>query len=85
MEEKDLNRELDEILVMLKTLENRLISQSSGDIGGIRDLFAIHLAVLQGYYDMSEALEFIQRLYTGERMQNKNNFPMITLNNLSDR
>lgn len=65
MDEKDINRELDEILVMLKTLENRLISQSSGDIGGIRDLFAIHLAVLQGYNDMSEALEFIVRMYTG--------------------
>ena len=58
-------RELEEILVMLKTLENRLISQSSGDISGIKDLFAIHLAVLKGYDDMSGALEFIVRMYTG--------------------
>ena len=65
MDEKDLNRELDEMLVMLKTLENKLISQTSGDIGGIRDLFAIHMAVLQGYYDMSEALEFICKMYIG--------------------
>lgn len=63
--EIDVDRELNEILVMLKTLENRLISQESGDIGGIRGLFAIHMAVLRGYYDMTEALEFIQRLYTG--------------------
>jgi hypothetical protein len=65
MDEKDLNRELDEMLVMLKTLENRLISQTSGDIGGIRDLFAIHMAVLRSYYDMSEALEFICKMYIG--------------------
>lgn len=32
MDEKDINRELDEMLVMLKTLENRLISEPNVSI-----------------------------------------------------
>ena len=67
MEEKgiDIDRELEEILVMLKTLENKLISEPNVTIRDVIDIYAIHLAVLQGYYDMSSSLEFIQRLYTG--------------------
>lgn len=63
--EKDINRELDEMLVMLKTLENKLISEPNVTIRDVIDIYAIHLAVLRGYYDMSEALEFIQRMYAG--------------------
>lgn len=63
--EKDINRELDEMLAMLKTLENKLISEPNVTIRDVIDIYAIHLAVLHAYYDMSEALEFIQRMYTG--------------------
>lgn len=66
--EKEISRELDEILVMLKKIENKFLSETSEryvSISDICDIFAIHLAVLRGYDDMSEALEFIQRLYTG--------------------
>ncbi len=63
MDEKDINRELDEMLAMLKTLENKLISEPNVTIRDIIDIYTIHLAVLYSYYDMSEALEFIQRMY----------------------
>lgn len=45
--EKDLNRELDEMLAMLKTLENKLISEPNVTIRDVIDIYAIHLAVLR--------------------------------------
>jgi hypothetical protein len=63
MDEKDINRELDEMLVMLKTLENKLMSEPNVTIRDVIDIYTIHLAELYSYYDMSEALEFIQRMY----------------------
>lgn len=64
MDEKDLNRELDEMLVMLKALENKLLSEPNVTIRDVIDIFAIHLAVLNGHYDMNWAREFIQKMYT---------------------
>lgn len=66
--EKDLNRELDEMLAMLKTLENKFLSNTSEkyvSISDICNIYAIHLAVLVAYNDPNEALEFIVRMYTG--------------------
>ena len=88
--EKNIDRELDDMLVTLKKIENKFLSETSKtyvSISDICDIFAIHLAVLRGYDDMSEALEFIQRMYTRETMQNKNYTPdshLVLYNNLSN-
>jgi hypothetical protein len=67
MNEKDIIRELDEMLVMLKTLENKLISETSKtyvSISDICNIYAIQLAVLIAYQEPKEALAFIVRMYT---------------------
>lgn len=61
MSDERLNRELDEILAMLKQAEH--IAIENGHIYEVKDIAAIHMAVLHGYYDMSEALEFIRAMY----------------------
>lgn len=60
----DITNELDEILAVLKTAENKLISEPNVTIRDIIDIYTIHLAVLYSYNNMGEALEFIQRMYT---------------------
>lgn len=68
MDEKGINKELDEMLVMLKMLENKLISETPKTYVSISDIFniyAIQLAVLIAYQDPKEALAFIVRMYTG--------------------
>lgn len=61
MNDERLNRELDEMLAMLKQAEHSAIV--NGHIYEVKDIAAIHMAVLHGYYDMSEALEFIRAMY----------------------
>lgn len=61
MDEQRMNRELDEVLAMLKAVERKMLE--SGTFSEIKDIFAIHLAVLHGSYDMSDALEFIKAMY----------------------
>lgn len=61
MNEIDVERELKEMLAMLKTIEHKMLENES--FSEIKDIFAIHLAVLQGSYDMSDALEFIRSMY----------------------
>ena len=64
MDEQRLNRELDEVLAMLKTVERKMLD--NGAFSEMKDIFAIHLAVLHGSYDMSAALEFIKAMYVKE-------------------
>lgn len=64
MNELDADRELREVLAMLKAVEHKMLENES--FSEIKDIFAIHLAVLQGCYDMSEALEFIRCMYKSE-------------------
>lgn len=64
MDEQRLNRELDEVLAMLKTVERKMLD--NGTFSEMKDIFAIHLAVLHGSYDMSDALEFIKAMYVKE-------------------
>ena len=61
MDEERLNRELDELLTVLKEAERRAIE--NGHIYGAKDIAAIHMAVLRGYYDMSDAIEAIKAMY----------------------
>lgn len=61
MNEIDVERELKEVLAMLKAVEHKMLE--NGNFSEIKDIFAIHLAVLQGSYDMSDALEFIRSMY----------------------
>ena len=61
MNEERLNRELDEILAMLKQAEH--IALVNEHIYEVKDIVSIHMAVLHGYYDMSDALEFIRAMY----------------------
>lgn len=61
MDEERLDRELDDLLDILKEAEHRAIE--TGHIYGAKDIAAIHMAVLRGYYDMSEALEIIRAMY----------------------
>lgn len=61
MNDERLNRELDEILAMLKQAEHSAIV--NGHIYEVKDIAAIHMAVLHGYDDMSEAIEFIRAMY----------------------
>lgn len=63
MDEKDIKRELFEILSILKCIERKM---SDGSIPVDKDIFVIHMAVLQSYYDMSEALEFIKGMYRSD-------------------
>ncbi len=61
MNDERLNRELDEILAMLKQAEHSAIV--NGHIYEVKDIAAIHMAVLHGYDDMWEALEVIRAMY----------------------
>ena len=63
MDEERLNREFDELLTVLKEAERRAIE--NGHIYGAKDIAAIHMAVLRGYYDMdmSDAIEAIKAMY----------------------
>lgn len=61
MNDERLSRELDEMLAMLKQAEHSAIV--NGHIYEVKDIAAIHMAVLHGYYDMSEALELIRAMY----------------------
>ena len=63
MDDKRLNRELDEVLAMLKAIEHKLASEGNIRVCEIKDIFIIHMAVLHGYYDMSDALDFIREMY----------------------
>lgn len=65
MNEIDVERELKEVLAMLKAVEHTMLENEN--FSEIKDIFAIHLAVLQGSYDMSEALEFLKSLYLPEK------------------
>lgn len=61
MNNERLNRELDEILAMLKQAEHAAIA--NGQLYVLKDIAAIHVAVLRGYYDLSEAIEFLGTMY----------------------
>ena len=65
MNEIDVERELKEVLAMLKAVEHKMLEDEN--FSEIKDIFAIHLAVLQGSYDMSEALVFLKSLYLPEK------------------
>lgn len=64
MDEQRMNKELDEMLAMLKAVEHKILENST--FSEMKDVIAIHLAVLHGYYDISDALEFIKSMYTKE-------------------
>ena len=64
MNEQRMIKELDEVLAMLKTVEHKILENST--FSEMKDIIAIHLAVLHGYYDMSDALEFIKSMYEKE-------------------
>ena len=57
-----LDKELLEVLAMLKNIERKMIERGEFD----KEVFIIHLAALQGSYDMSEALEFLKCMYKVE-------------------
>lgn len=61
MNDERLNRELDEILAMLKQAEHAAIA--SGQLYVLKDIAVIHIAALHGYYDLSDAIEFIRVMY----------------------
>ena len=61
MNDERLNRELDEILAMLKQAEHDAIT--NGQLYVLKDIVAIHIATLSGYYDLSEAVEFLGTMY----------------------
>lgn len=61
MNEIDVERELKEVLAMLKAVEHKMLENET--FSELKDIFAIHLAVLQGSYNMSDALEFIRSMY----------------------
>lgn len=64
MNDERLNRELDEILAMLKQAEHAAIV--NGQLYVLKDIAAIHIAVLRGYYDLSESVEFIGTMYEND-------------------
>lgn len=61
MNDERLNRELDEILAMLKQAEQAAIT--NGQFYVLKDIAAIHIATLRGYYDLSEAVKFLGTMY----------------------
>lgn len=61
MNEIDVERELREVLAMLKDVERKMTVTSGEPFN--KDVFAIHLAVLMANDDLSEALEFIRSMY----------------------
>ena len=64
--EKDINRELDEMLIMLKKTEEKFLSETSKTYVSISDIckiYAIQLAVLIAYEDPKEALALVVRMY----------------------
>lgn len=63
MDEQEIKRELFEILSILKCIERKM---SDGSMPFDKDIFAIHLAVIDGTYDMSEALGFIKGMYRSD-------------------
>ena len=68
MDEQRMERELNEVLAMLKAVEHKMVE--SGTFSEIKDIFVIHLDVIHGGYDMSDALEFIKSMYAqGDDME----------------
>lgn len=64
MNEQRMTKELDEVLAMLKAVEHKILESLT--FSEMKDVIAIHLAVLHGYYDVSDALEFIKSMYAKE-------------------
>lgn len=60
MSDTEFDREISEMLAMLKAIERKM---ADGTMPFDKDIFTVHLAVLHGTYDMSEALEFIMQMY----------------------
>ena len=62
--EELLERELGGILALLKEAERNAVL--NGRLCELKDLMAIHMAVLLGYDDMYEAVSFIKAVYSKE-------------------
>lgn len=61
MSELEMNRELQELLAILKSAERKAID--SGNVYNARDVFIIHMAVIEATYDMDSALEALAKVF----------------------
>lgn len=59
MDDITLTKNLDDIIAMLKSIERKMIEEGKFD----KDVFIMHMAVLRGYDDMADALNFLMDMY----------------------
>lgn len=61
MSELETDRELNELLTILKSAERKAID--SEDFHNAQDIFIIHMAVIRASYDMDSALDALARIF----------------------
>lgn len=61
MNELEMNIELKELLAILKSAEHKAID--SGNVYNARDIFIIHMAVIEATYDMDRALDALAKVF----------------------
>lgn len=61
MNELEMNKELQELLAMIKSAERKEID--SGNVYNVLDLFIIHMAVIEATYDMNSALDALAKIF----------------------
>ena len=69
MDDKRLNSELDYVIAMLKAIEHKLAFEGNIRVCEIKDIFIIHMAVLRGYDDICDALDFLSEMYSENRQE----------------
>lgn len=61
MNELEMGIELKELLAILKSAEHKAID--SGNVYNARDIFIIHMAVIEATYDMDSALNALAEVF----------------------
>ena len=61
MNELEMGIELKELLAILKSAERKEID--SGNVYNARDIFIIHMAVIEATYDMDSALDALAKIF----------------------
>ena len=61
MNEQEINVELQGLLATLKTAERKVID--NGDFCNVRDIFIIHMAVVEATFDIDSALNALAKVF----------------------
>lgn len=65
MDEDRMDREIDEVLATVKMVERKMLEKEA--FNEMKDIFAMHLAVIYASYSLGDALDFIKTMYEKEK------------------